>query len=61
MIGGGFEAFCNALPFAHAAKAVQLALAQDLSSLLPHLFWVLLYAFLFFIPSVWIFKKRMKG
>lgn len=61
MIGGGFEAFCNALPFAHAAKVVQLALAQDLSSLLPHLFWVLLYAFLFFIPSVWIFKKRMKG
>lgn len=60
-IGGTFEKVCNLLPFSHAVNAVRCAISGNYSDILPHLAWVLVYALILIIPSVIIFKKRMKG
>lgn len=59
-IGGTFEKICNVLPFSHAVNAVRYAIIGEYSEILPHLAWVLGYAVLLIIPSIIIFRKRMK-
>lgn len=60
VIGGTFEKICNLLPFVHAVNAVQHAVKGNYSEIPVQLAWVLGYALLLIIPSVIIFKKRMK-
>lgn len=60
-IGGTFEKVCNLLPFAHAVKAVRLAISGGYADIFLHLAWVVGYAVILFIPSVILFNRRMKG
>lgn len=60
-IGGVFEKVCNLLPFTHAVNAVRYAISGNYADIFPQLAWVLGYALILVIPSVIIFKKRMKG
>lgn len=60
-IGGTFEKVCNLLPFSHAVNAVRYAIIGEYAEIFPELAWVLGFALLLVIPSVIIFKKRMKG
>ena len=49
------------LPFSHAVNAVNYAINGNFSDIPLQLVWVLGYALVLIIPSVVIFKRRMKG
>ena len=61
MIGGTFKTVCDLLPFSHAVNAVNYAINGNFSDIPLQLVWVLGYALVLIIPSVVIFKRRMKG
>ncbi|MBP2624292.1 ABC transporter permease [Streptococcus oricebi] len=61
LIGGAFEKICNLLPFTHAIKAIQAGLTSNYGQILPQLVWILAYTLLLFLPTILIFKKKMKG
>ena len=61
MIGGTFKTVCDLLPFSHAVNAVNYAINGNFSDIPLQLVWVLGYALVLIIPSVIIFKRRMKG
>ncbi|MFR3295490.1 MAG: ABC transporter permease [[Clostridium] innocuum] len=61
MIGGTFKTVCELLPFSHAVNAVNYAVNGNFSDIPLELIWILGYALILIIPSVIIFKKRMKG
>ncbi len=61
LIGGAFKTIGYMLPFAHALEATRAALAGDLTSILPHLLWVVGYAAVIFLAAIWIFRMKMKN
>lgn len=61
VIGGIFKTIGYTLPFAHSVDATRAALSGELSSVYPHLLWVIGYAVLIFFIAVLAFKKQMKG
>ena len=61
MLGGTLKSISYALPFAHAVDATRGALAGDLASAVPHLWWVLGYTVVAFAAAVWAFRARMRS
>ncbi len=61
LVGGTFKSIANALPFVHAVEAARAALSGDLSMVLPHLMWVIVYAAVILAAAIWVFTKKMNG
>lgn len=59
LIGGAFERFAYALPFAHAVDAARAALEGDFAAILPHLCWVLAYALAILAAACLLFRRKM--
>ena len=59
LIGGGFKAVADLLPFSHAVQAAQAAIAGDVAAILPHLTWCIGYAVAVVALAVLVFRKRM--
>jgi len=61
LVGGGFKAIADVLPFVHAVDAARAAISGEYASILPHLMWVTLYAALVFGLAIWVFHSKMKN
>ncbi len=61
LVGGAFEKIANALPFLHAVELERAVFAGDLSSALPHLYIVLVYASVTTVLAVILFLRQMKN
>ena len=59
-IGGTFKQVCDLLPFVHANSIVNLAVAGNFTNILPHILWLIGYSLILAIPSIIVFKKKMK-
>ncbi len=60
LVGGTFRRIAYALPFVHAVKLEQAALAGDLPALLGHLWWVLGYGVGISLLAVLLFYRQMR-
>ena len=60
MVGGAFETIANILPFSHAVKAAQLAVAGDYAAIMPELWWVIAYAVVLTAAAVAVFSVKLK-
>lgn len=60
LVGGVFEKIAYALPFVHAVEMERAALCGNFSEILPHLAWVMGYAFTLLILAVLLFLRQMK-
>lgn len=58
LVGGFFAKLADILPFSHAVKAAQGAIADDSASLGVHLSVVCVYAILLFLLAVWAFRRK---
>lgn len=61
LVGGGFKAVAELLPFAHAVNASRAALAGDYGAVLPELAWVCGWAVVVLTAAVLVFRKKMKA
>lgn len=61
LIGGAFEKIAYMLPFIHAVEATRSAVHGNYSSIMPHLWWVILYSLIIMIIATYVFNKKMKG
>ncbi len=60
LVGGTFRRIAYALPFVHAVKLEQAALAGDLPALLGHPWWVLGYGVGISLLAVLLFYRQMR-
>ncbi len=60
LVGGTFKKIAYALPFVHAVEMERAALAGNLSSMFPHIWWVLGYAAALLTLAVLLFLRQMK-
>lgn len=58
LVGGWFETIANALPFVHAVNVAKLIIAHDYTNVLPELLWVIVYAVIIIVISIFIFMKK---
>ncbi len=61
LVGGGFEAFANALPFVHAVNAGRAALSGNYGAIFPDLWWVIGYAAAVMAIAVFVFTHKMNS
>ena len=60
MIGGVFETIANIMPFAHAVKAAQAAVAGNYAAIFPDLWWVIGYAVVLLAVAIGVFSAKLK-
>lgn len=60
LVGGVFKDIAYLLPFVHAVEVGKIALSGHYENMFPHLWWVLGYAFIILIISVFVFKKKLQ-
>ncbi len=60
LLGGVFEKIAYALPFVHAVEMQRALVLGDISSAMPHFWWVLLYAVSILFLAVMLFLRQMK-
>lgn len=60
LVGGAFRRVAEALPFVHAVRVAQAAIAGDFGAVWPDLGWVLGYAVVTLGIAVWAFLRQMK-
>lgn len=60
LVGGAFKKVAYVLPFVHAVDMERALLAGDFAGVLPHLWWVLGYAFVLLALAVLLFLRQMK-
>lgn len=60
MVGGLFETVANILPFSHAAKAAQAAVAGNFSAIFADLWIVIAYAVVLTVAAVAVFAAKLK-
>lgn len=58
LVGGVFKDIAYLLPFVHAVEVGKIALSGHYEVMFPHLWWVLGYAFIILIISVFVFNKK---
>jgi len=61
LVGGGFKAVADALPFVHAVDAGRAALRGDYAAIFPDLWWVIGYAVLIMFIAVIVFMRKMNS
>jgi ABC-2 type transport system permease protein len=59
LVGGGFKALADALPFVHAVDAGRAALNGDYGAIFPDLWWVIGYAVLIMVIAILVFMHKM--
>jgi len=60
LVGGGFTAVAEALPFYHAVLAGRYALAGEYGKIFPDLWWVIGYAVGTMAIAILVFRRRMR-
>ncbi len=60
LVGGTFKKIAYALPFVHAVEVERAVLNGNFSDIFPHIFWVLGYAAVIILLSVFFFLRQMK-
>ena len=60
LVGSVFENIANILPFVHAVELQRCIINSDFTSLLTHLYPVLIYCFITLFGAVFVFLKQMK-
>lgn len=60
LVGGVFRRIAYLLPFVHAVDLERAVLSGDLTGILPHLIWVLIYAIATLVLAVLLFLRQMK-
>lgn len=60
LVGGTFKKISYMLPFVHAVEIERAVLLGNFADVLPHLLWVLGYAFAVLIAAVLLFLRQMK-
>lgn len=61
LVGGVFEDIAMALPFARAVEAGRAALSGNYGSIIPHLIWVIVWAFLLYLAAILVFTGKMRS
>jgi len=61
LVGGAFKSIAYALPFVHAVEMERAVIADNFAQILPHLWWVLVYAAAAMIAAIWVFLRRMRA
>lgn len=61
LVGGVFETIANCLPFIHAVNLGRNLLIGNFSQVMPDLLWVLGYAIVLIVLSIYFFTKKMKA
>ncbi len=61
LVGGGFKAVADALPFIHAVSAARAAVAGDYAAIMPHLWWVIGYAVVIMVIAVIVFRRKINS
>ena len=60
LVGDGFRAVANALPFVHAVELERAALSGRFGEILPHLLVVLAYAIVTLVAAILLFLRQMR-
>lgn len=58
LVGGVFKDIAYLLPFVHAVEIGKAALSGHYGNMFPHLWWVLGYAIIILVISIFVFKKK---
>ncbi|MBD3108896.1 ABC transporter permease [Bacillus sp. AGMB 02131] len=58
LVGGVFKNIANALPFVHAVEVGKAVLNGYYEGMFPHLWWVIGYAIIIVVVSIFVFKKK---
>lgn len=61
LIGGGFKAVAQVLPFYHGVAAIKSALLGNFTDTLPHVGIVFAYAIAIYLAAVMAFRAKMNG
>ncbi len=61
LIGGGFQAAAEVLPFMHAVEAGRSALSGNYADVLPDILWVIGYAVMVMFLAIFVFTSKMKS
>ena len=61
LVGGGFKAVADALPFVHAVDAGRAALKGDYVAIFPDLWWVIAYAVITMLIAILVFTRKMNS
>jgi len=61
LVGGTFKTVAEALPFVHAVNATKAAVAGNYASIMPELYWVIIYALVVFVLATIAFKSKMRN
>lgn len=59
LVGGWFKTAAYGLPFAHAVDAARAAIAGNVETILPHLWWVIGYAVVMAALATLAFRSKM--
>lgn len=60
LVGGAFRQVAYLLPFVHAVEMERAVISGNYAQIVPHLFWVLGYAFVILAAAVYAFLRQMK-
>ena len=60
LVGGVFKDIANILPFVHAVEIGKAVLNGYYENMFPHLWWVMGYAIIILVLSIFFFKKKTK-
>lgn len=58
LVGGWFESLANMLPFVHAVNVGRLIIAHDYAHVFGELIWVIGYAIIIIVISIYVFMKK---
>lgn len=58
LVGGVFKDIANILPFVHAVEIGKAVLNGYYENMFPHLWWVMGYAIIILVLSIFFFKKK---
>ena len=61
MLGKGFKAVANCLPFIPAVELERAVVIGDLNSAMPHFWWVLIYGVVLMVIAIAVFLRQMKN
>ena len=61
LVGGAFQKVAYALPFVHAVELERAVLVGNFTQALPHLWWVLGYAFVLLSIAILLFLRQMRN
>ena len=60
LVGGIFKDIADVLPFVHAVESGKAVLNGHYENFLPHFLWVISYAAIIIVISIYIFKKKIQ-